>query len=98
MQGSVTITVLGESVVKAEGTLDAPDLPTKLAILDVMVSFLGLKLSDLILYLRVFDDLRLVAKTVDCSKIDNLADVDIDWVELNKQISKGDINAESEKE
>lgn len=98
MQGSVTITVLGESVVKAEGTLDAPDLSTKLAILDVMVSFLGLKLSDLILYLRVFDDLRLVAKTVDCSKIGNLGDVEIDWAELFKQMCEDDSDAGDKKD
>lgn len=98
MRGSVTITVLGESVVKATGELDAPDLPDKLAILDVMVHVLDLKLPDLIFYLGMFDDLHKSVKIVDCTEIDNLDDVKIDWVELGKQIREGSSDAGSEKE
>lgn len=98
MQGSVTITVLGESAVKAEGKLDVPDLPDKLAILDVMVRILDLKLPDLIFYLGAFADLHRFVKFVDLTAIDNLDDVKIDWVEFGKQMREGDINAGSEEE
>lgn len=98
MQGSVTITVLGESVVKAEGKLDAPDLPDKLTILDVMVHILDLKLPDLIFYLGAFADLHQSVKVIDLAAIDNLDDVKIYWVEFGNQMREGDINAGSEKE
>lgn len=98
MKGSVTITVLDDVAVQAKGELDAPDLADKLAILDVMVHTLGLKISDLVFYLSIFNDLRQNVTIVDCTKIDNLADAEIDWAELFKQMREGDINAGSEKE
>lgn len=82
MKGSVTITVLDDVAVQAKGELDAPDLADKLAILDVMVHTLGLKISDLVFYLSIFNDLRQNVTIVDCTKIDNLADAEIDWAEL----------------
>ena len=98
MTGSITITVLNDYAVQAKGELDAPDLVDRFTILDVMVNVLGLKLSDLICYLSVFNDLRKTAKIVDCTKLGNLADVTIDWAELFKQMCEGDSDAESEKE
>lgn len=98
MQGSVTITVLDDSVVQAKGELNAPDLPDKLTILDVMVRVLGLKLPDLIFYMGAFADLHQLVKIVDLNAIDNLDDVKIDWVEFSKQMREGDINAGSEEE
>lgn len=98
MKGSITITVLDDVAVQAKGELDAPDLADKLAILDVMVHTLGLKISDLVFYLSIFNDLRQNVTIVDCTKIDNLADAEIDWAELFKQMREGDINAGSEKE
>lgn len=98
MKGSITITVLDDSAVQAKGELHTSDLADRLTILDVMVHILGLKLPDLVFYLSIFNDLRQNVKIVDCNKIDNLVDVKIDWAEFNRQISKGDINAGSEKE
>lgn len=98
MQGSITITILSDSVVQAKGELDIPDFTDRLRVLDVMVRALGLELPDLILYLSMYGDLRQAVKFIDCSKIDNLDDVEIDWTEFYKQIREGDIDAESEKE
>ena len=98
MQGSITLTVLDDSVVQTKGELNAPDLPDKLAILDVMVHVLDLKLLDLIFYLGVFDDLHQSVKIVDCTKIDNLDDVKIDWVEFGKQMREDNSDAGPEKE
>ena len=98
MTGSVTITVLSDSVVQARGELDTSDLADRLMLLDAVVNVLGLKPSDLILYLSVFDDLRQSAKIVDCSKIDNLADVEVDWAELFKQMCEGSSDAGDKKD
>lgn len=98
MRGSITITVLDDFVVQTKGELDAPNLADRLMILDVLVHVLSLKLPDLIRYLSVFNDLHQTTKIVDCNKIDNLADVKVDWAELLKQMCEGDSDAESEKE
>lgn len=98
MQGSITITILSDSVIQSKGELDIPDVVDRLRVLDVMVRSLELKLPDLIFYLSIYGDLRQAVKFVDCNKIDNLDDVEIDWAELFKQMHEGDIDAESEKE
>lgn len=98
MTGSVTITVLSDTVVQAKGRLDTSDLADRLMLLDAVVNVLGLKPSDLILYLSVFGDLRQAAKIVDCSKIDNLADVEVDWAELFKQMCEGSSDAGDKKD
>lgn len=98
MQGSVTITVLDDSVVKAEGALHTSDLIDKLTILDVMVHVLDLKLSDLIFYLGTFDYVHKSVQVVDLAAIDNLDDVKIDWVEFGKQMREVNSDAGSEKE
>lgn len=98
MQGSITLSVMGDSMVQAKGELDLPEFLDRFRVLDVMVRALHLEFADLVFYLSIFDDLQQATKIVDLSKIDNLSDVEFDWLEFFKQISKGDINAGPEKE
>ena len=98
MKGSITITILSDSVIQSKGELDIPDVVDRLRVLDVMVRSLELELSDLIFYLSIYGNLRQAVKFVDCNKIDNLDDVEIDWVELFKQMHKDGTDAEPEKE
>lgn len=98
MKGSITITVVSDSAVQAKGNLDLPEMTDRFRVLDVLVRALDLELADLVLYLAMFNDLRQATKIVDCSKIDNLDDAEIDWAEFFKQMHKGGTDAKSEKE
>ena len=98
MNGSITISVMGDSMVQAKGELDLPEFLDRFRVLDVMVRSLRLEFADLVFYLSIFNDLRRGTKIVDFNKIDNLDDVKIDWAEFFKQMHEGGIDAESEKE
>lgn len=82
MTGSITISVMGDSMVQAKGELDLPEFLDRFRVLDVMVRSLRLEFADLVFYLSIFNDLRQATKIVDFNKIDNLGDVEADWLEF----------------
>lgn len=98
MTGSITISVMGDSMVQAKGELDLPEFLDRFRVLDVMVRSLRLEFADLAFHLSIFNDLRQATKIVDFNKIDNLGDVKVDWLEFFKQMREGGSDAESEKE
>lgn len=98
MTGSITISVMGDSMVQAKGELELPEFLDRFRVLDVMVRSLRLEFADLVFYLSIFNDLRQATKIVDFNKIDNLGDVEVDWPEFFKQMREGNSDAESEKE